>query len=119
MAMKKKILGISVFALVLVLSMAVLIVYNACDVVESPNGDYQIVSWKIDKGGFGYSGAYYIKEKGIFGKWHKLGTGPFSAEWMSETEFSVNYANPVDGNVNNYSEDNYYREYSVNDFFSE
>ena len=48
------------------------------NVIESPNKDYQIVSWLTDKGGFGYGGAFYIKEKGLFSKWYKLGTGPFS-----------------------------------------
>ena len=74
----------------------------------SPNGDYQIVSWWIDVGA-GYGGAFYIKEKGLFSKWHKLGTVPFSSEWLSETEFSIQYAYSIDEDV--------YKEYNVNEFF--
>ena len=59
------------------------------DVKESPTGEYQIVSWLVDQGGFGYSGAFYIKEKGLFSQWNKLGTGPSSVTWLSDTEFSI------------------------------
>ena len=79
--------------------------------IESPNGDYEIIGWLVDKGGFGYSGAFYIKEKEVFSKWHKLGTGPFSAEWLSETEFSIQYSYVVD--------DDNYKVYNVNDFFNQ
>ncbi|MEE1096868.1 MAG: hypothetical protein U0K83_00915, partial [Bacteroidales bacterium] len=51
-------------------------------------GDYQIVSLWIDKGGFGYGGACYIKEKGLFSKWHKICKVPCSCEWISETQFT-------------------------------
>ena len=79
-------------------------------VYPSPNGDYEVVSWLIDKGAWGYGGAFYIKEKGLFSKCHKLGTQPFSGEWISETLFAVHHSYVVD--------DDYYREYNVNDYFS-
>lgn len=89
------------------------------DVEESPGGEYQIVSWLIDKGGFGYSGAYYIKEKEPFSKWYELGTGPSSYGWLSDEVFYVHHSNPIDGNIKNYTKDNYYQEYNINDFFDE
>ncbi len=86
---------------------------------DSPGGEYQIVSWIIDVGGWGYRGAYYVKEKGLFSKWHKLGTGPFIGEWLSETEFFIRHSNPIDGDYKNSAKDNYYREYHVDEFFGQ
>ncbi len=85
----------------------------SCEVFidESPNGEYQIVSWWIDKGAFGYSGAFYIKEKGLLSKWHKIGTVPFSSEWLSETEFSIYDPYPVGGDNR--------KEYHVNQFLNQ
>lgn len=111
--MKKKILGV-VLVITLVFAMLSFGIFDllSFEIIlnESPNGDYQIVSWWIDKGAFGYGGAFYIKEKGLFSKWYKLGTVPFSSKWLSETEFSIYYSYPVD-------EDNY-KEYNVNEFFN-
>lgn len=78
-------------------------------VYESPNGDYQIVSLWIDKGGFGYGGNCYIKEKGLLSKWHKICKVPCGCKWISETQFIIDRAN--------YSGIVSYKEYSVNDFF--
>lgn len=86
--------------------------------LESPTGDYQIVSWMIDKGGFGYGGSFYLKEKGWFTKWHRLGSCPFSAKWLSDEEFSIDFSYPLDGNYSNFSKGNYTREYHVDEFFS-
>lgn len=113
---KKAIIFLLIF--IVFLSAIIGVGWSIFDIDESPNGDYKIVSWLIDKGGFGYSGAYYIKEKGLFSKWYKIGTGPFSGEWLSETEFSIYHSNPIDGNIHNYSKDNYYKEYSVDEFFA-
>jgi len=108
--LKKKIWGI--IATILVFAFVLFVVFDVlkCEisVIESPDGDYEIVSWLIDKGGFGYSGAFYIKEKGLFSKWYKLGTGTFSGKWLSETEFSIYHSYMVDND--------YYKEYNVNDF---
>ena len=111
--LKKKVFGI-VLAIVLIFAMLSFVVFGIlrCEIFidESPNGDYQIVSWWIDKGGFGYGGSFYVKEKGLFSKWHKIGTVPFSSEWLSETDFSIYYPYPID-------EDNY-KEYNVIEFFN-
>lgn len=119
--MKKK--WLMIFLLALVTAAVLLgVAFHAgiliIEVEESPNGEYQIVSWLIDKGAWGYSGAYYIKENGLFSKWYKLGTGPFAGEWLSETEFSVYHASPIDGDWTNSSRDNHYKEYNVNEFFA-
>ena len=110
--MQKKIVGIAI-AIVLIFSMLSFVVFGIlnCEILvdESPTGEYQIVSWWTDWGASGYNGAFYLKEKGLFSKWHKLGTVPFSSKWLSETEFSIHYAYTVD-------EDNY-KEYNVNAFF--
>ncbi len=106
---------IAFITLTVTLVLALLFVFGVlkCEicVLNSPGRDYQIVSWLLDEGGFGYRGAYYIKEKGLFSKCHKIGTGPFSAEWLSNTEFFIYHSYPVD------SIGSYYKEYSVNDFF--
>ncbi len=112
--MKKKIF-ISFIAIILLLIMMFsfmffVVLRGEIEVAPSPNGDYQVVSWWIDKGGFGYSGAFYMKEKGLSSKWHKLGTVPFAGKWISETLFAVHHAYVVD-------EDNY-KEYNANDYFS-
>ena len=111
--LKKKVFGI-VLAIVLIFAMLSFVIFGIlrCEVFidESPNGDYQIVSWWIGKGVCGYRGSFYVKEKGLFSKWHKIGTVPFSSEWLSETDFSIYYPYPVD-------EDNY-EEYNVNEFFN-
>ncbi|MCQ4866168.1 hypothetical protein [Pseudoflavonifractor phocaeensis] len=57
--------------------------------IESPGGDYQILGWLTDKGGFGYSGNYYVRENSLFSQWHYLGSGPSRCQWESETTFSV------------------------------
>ena len=110
--MKKRILGI-ILAIVLIFALLAFLIFGIlrCEIIvdESPNGDYQIVSCWIDKGAFGYGGAFYIKEKGLFSKWHKLGEVPFSSKWISETEFSIRYSYTID-------EDDY-KEYNVNEFF--
>ena len=111
--MKKKIFCV-ILAIALIFAMLYFMFFEVLRgeifVEPSPNGDYQIVSWWIDKGGFGYGGAFYIKEKGLFSKWHKLGTVPYASKWLSETEFSIYCTYPID-------EDNY-KEYNVNDFFT-
>ena len=114
---KSKIFTLFIIVLLLLVLLSAFFIKNNVTVIESPDGNYQIVGWLIDKGGFGYSGAYYIKEKGFFSKWYKLGTGPFSGEWLSETEFSVYHSNPIDGNIYNFTKENYYKIYSVYDFF--
>jgi len=110
--LKKKILWI-VLAITLIFVILAFILFGIlfCDsfVQESPNGDYQIVSLWIDKGGFGYGGACYIKEKGLFSKWHKICKVPCSCEWISETQFTVYRVN--------YSGIGSDKEYNVNDFF--
>ena len=97
--------------LILIMLSLVLFGISRCEVFvdESPNGSYQIVSLWIDEGAFGYGGAFYLKEKGLFSKWHRLGQVPFSSEWLSETEFSIQYSYTVD--------EDYCKEYNVNDFF--
>ena len=109
---KKKTIGI-ILAISIVFAMLYFVVFGILkceiDVEHSPNGDYQVVSYWIDKGGLGYSGAFYVKEKGLFSKWHKLGTVPFSGEWISNTQFAVHHSYVVD--------DDYYKEYNVNDYF--
>ena len=116
--MKKKIV-IAVLILVISLSAAIGIARKFIDicVTESPNGDYRIVSVWVDKGAFGYSGAMYIKEKGLFSKLCKIGALPASYEWKSDKIISVEYPSPIDGNINNYDKDNYRREYNADDFF--
>ena len=57
--------------------------------IDSPGGDYQILGWLTDKGGFGYSGNYYVRENSLFSQWHYLGSGPSHCQWKSETTFSV------------------------------
>lgn len=104
-------------AIVIFSSFVISVLKPEVNVIESPTGDYRIVSWLIDIGAAGYRGAYYIKEKGVFSKWYKLGTGPFSGKWLSETEFSIDHSKPIDGNWRNWARDNYYKEYNVNEFF--
>lgn len=118
--MKKRFIIISVVVAIIIslfIGLAYGIYYAIFDIKESPNGDYQIVSWWIDQGAAGYAGAYYIKEKGIFSKWHKLGDVPFGGEWISEKEFLIQYSSPIDGDWKNYSYDNYHKKYNVDDFF--
>ena len=109
--MKRKVLW-GVLAIVLILLMLLFaffgILRGQIFIDESPDGDYQIVSWWIDKGGFGYGGAFYLKEKSPFSKWHKIGEVPCASEWLSETEFIVYYPYPAD--------DVYY---NVKEFFDE
>ena len=111
--MNKKIFAVLI-AIILIFIMVAFIFFGVLrgeiKVEPSPNGDYEVVSWLIDKGGFGYGGAFYIKEKGLFSKWYKLGTQPFSGEWISETLFAVHHAYVVD--------EDWYKEYNVNDYFS-
>ena len=111
--LKKKVFGI-VLAIVLIFAMLSFVIFGIlrCEVFidESPNGDYQIVSWWIGKGVCGYRGSFYVKEKGLFSKWYKLGTEVFAGKWISETLFAVHHAYVVD-------EDNY-KEYNVNEFFN-
>ena len=110
--MEKKILRI-VLAITLIFSILLVVLFCVLCfdifVQESPNGDYQIVSLWIDKGGFGYGGACYIKGKGLFSKWHKICKVPCSCEWISETQFTVYRVN--------YSGIGSDKEYNVNDFF--
>ena len=113
-SLKKRICAFSVvLAIVLTFSILMLAVFcfadNIFNVIESPDGKYEIVSWLIDQGGFGYKGAYYIKEKGLLKRWHRIGMGPFSGEWLSETDFSIYHSYPVD------EKGSYYREYNVNE----
>ena len=109
--MKKKAFIILAIALVFIMLSFVLFGSLFCDVFvqESPNGDYQIVSLWIDEGGFGYGGACYIKEKGLFSKWHKICKVPCGIEWISETQFTV-YRVDHSGIGSD-------EEYNVNDFF--
>ena len=97
-------------AIILAFLLLVAVVFGVshCDVFvnESPNGDYQIVSFWIDKGGFGYGGAHYIKENGLFSKWHKIEKVPSSCEWVSDTQFTIYRPFPDND-----------KEYNVNDFF--
>ena len=107
--MKRKVLW-GVVAIVLFLSIALFgILRGQIFIDESPNGDYQLVSLWIDKGGFGYGGACYIKEKGLFSKWHKICKVPCGCEWISETQFTVYRVN--------YSGIGSDKEYNVNNFF--
>ena len=110
--MKKKKFGIAL-AIVLIFAVLLFVIFGVlrCQIFvnPSPNGDYQIVSWWIDKGGFGYGGAFYIKEKGLFSKWHKIGRVPVASKWLSETEFLVNCGYYID-------EDNS-KVFNVNEFF--
>ena len=112
--MKKKILWI-VLAITLIFVILAFILFGIlfCDIFvqESPNGDYQIVSLWVDKGGFGYGGAHYIKEKGFFSKWHKIAKVPSSCEWISETQFTIYRPFPFDENND--------KKYNANDFFDE
>ena len=95
--MKRKVLWV-VLAIILILSVPLFaffgILRGQIFIDESPNGDYQIVSWWIDKGAFGYGGAFYLKEKGLLSKWYKIGKVPCSSEWVSETEFLLHYPYP-------------------------
>lgn len=114
MKMKKKILLGSIATILIFIMMIAFMFFvvlrGEIEVAPSPNGDYEVVSWLIDKGGAGYSGAFYMKEKGLFSKWYKLGTEVFAGKWISETLFAVHHAYVVD-------EDNY-KEYNANDYFS-
>lgn len=85
---------------------------------ESPDGKYEIIGYLFDQGGFGYSGDFYFKEKGLLKKWHKLGDGPCACEWLSNEEFYIHHSNPIDGDVRNYSYDNYHRTYNVSEFLT-
>ncbi len=110
--MKKKVFGI-ILAIVLIFAMLAFVIFGIlrCEIFidESPNGDYQIVSLWIDKGGFGYGGAFYIKEKGLFSKWHKIAKVPGSCEWISETQFTIYRPSTFDANNE--------KEYNVKEFF--
>ena len=98
---KKALLGIAL-AIALVFAMLYSVIFGVlrCQIFvnKSPNGDYQIVSLWIDKGSFGYGGAHYIKEKGLFSKWHKIEKVPSSCDWISETQFTIYRPFPNDEN---------------------
>lgn len=111
-ALKKKAVVIAL-AIALVFAMLSFVIFGIlrCEIFvdDSPNGDYQIVGLWIDKGAFGYGGAFYIKEKGLFSKWHKIAKVPSSCEWISETQFTIYRPFPFDENND--------KEYNANDFF--
>lgn len=106
--MKKKKFIISIILLIFII-FTVFFINSITWKLTSPTGDYEIVGWLIDQGGFGYSGAFYIKEKGLFSKWHKLGEGPSDCTWLSDNKFSVRFSYFVD--------EDYYKEFSVDEFF--
>ncbi len=72
----------------------------------------------IDEGGAGYDGAYFVKEKGLFSKWHKITTGTCMCEWLSETEFEVLHTSPQHGNPNLIEGTLFSTKHSVTEFVS-
>lgn len=76
-------------------------------VTDSPDGKYQVVGYLFDKGGWGYSGSFYVKKSGITLKWHKLCDGPAAVEWINNSEIKIYQANPIDGNWQNNAKENH------------
>lgn len=90
--MRKNIILIicSIICLVILLGILSVVIFKpSVDVYESPDGDYEIISICIDKGGWGYGGAFYLREKGLFSPWHKIADQPAMVEWISDDVFSV------------------------------
>lgn len=105
-----------VIILVLVaLCMMLLFAVSRCEVtvVNSPDGEHQVVGIIVDKGGWGYGGNYYVKEKGLFSSWSKLCPVPAAIEWISDNEIEIDQASPIDGDWKNNHKTNHEWIYTV------
>lgn len=82
-------------ALAVIAGLALLTVLLVCSLVDrvwyvdSPDGQYRVWGYVLDKGGWGFGGRYYLKENRPFAPWHRLGDGPCSCEWLSNDTFRI------------------------------
>lgn len=115
--MKRKTVAVLVGIAVLITAAAALVAEKITWSEVSPDGRYELTGWVIDAGGWGYQGRFYIRENKLFSKRYELGVGICGSEWLSDTEFRIDYSYPLDGNPRNFLRDNYTRVYSVDEFF--
>lgn len=115
---KRTVIIIVCLVAVILLIGAIFAARTTVSVYESPTGEYAVIGFAVDEGGFGYGGSFYLKGKGMFSKWHKIGEGAFYCEWKSDEDFIIQFSYPPDGDILHATPDEYIKEYSVYDFIS-